>query len=133
MPLPSAMFRGDASTGVEMPEPLSCVMQIKPLRPRLVAEHQHRAGVNLKGFSHNTDGKQTILADFDPVRQLDANVWLVKQLVTGWDGLRGDDGEPIPFGLDALQKISEDAECFALIYAEAENLGGKRAQVERGN
>lgn len=132
MALPRALFSGDAATAVLLPAPIGAIFQIKPLRPRLAAEHQKRQGLTLEGFAQN-EGRQTIQASFDPLRQLDANLWLAKQLVTGWDGLTADDGEVIPFSAQALEAVASDPTCWQLIYAEAEKLAGRRLEEEKGN
>lgn len=133
MPLPRAMFSGDAATAVLMPPPISCVFQLKPLRPKLAAAHQKRQGLTLQGFAQAEGGRQTIQASFDPLRQLEANLWLAHELVMGWDGLQTDDGELIGFSPSALDAVASDPVCWQLIYSEAEKLAGKRAEEERGN
>ena len=132
MVLSRSLFTGDVSSEVVMPEPIGCIFHLRPLRPRLGAEHQKRQGLTLEGFAQ-AEGRQTIQASFDPLRQLEANLWLAKQLVTGWDGLRTDDGELIQFSPTTLEAVASDPACFTLILAEAEKLAGRRVAEESGN
>lgn len=132
MALPRALFSGDSATAVLMPAPINAVFQLKPLRPRLAAAHQKRQGLTLEGFAQ-AEGRQTIQASFDPLRQLEANLWLARELVMGWDGLTDDSGEMVPFSPSNLDAVASDPACWQLIYQEAEKLAGRRIEEEKGN
>jgi hypothetical protein len=135
MALPKAMFASDAATSVQMGAPLDCVFLIRPLKPKLRAKWEKRKGLAIEGFAESGDSR-TVRATFDSEKDLDANIWLIRQLVSGWDGLKTEvDGaeEPLPFTDENLTAIACRIDLFNAIFEKAEELDGKRRQAEEEN
>lgn len=103
-----------------------------PLTARLAAEFQRKRGTSPKGYRTTADGSTTVQIEHDPVRVLDADVWvlgkLVKDIEAPWD-----DGSPMTVGAPLFEAIHDDAELLNELLDAAVVFSGRREAAASGN
>jgi len=126
----------DSVIDVEMPEPFDCIMSLRPLKPALHKKWAQKAGYVVTGTKGRGDEVQNLI-NVSPDKILEANKWLARQLIVGWQGLQviGADGELESFEYTekAREMIAEDDELLGVVMEEAGKLAGQQLKEEEKN
>lgn len=120
---------------VEMPEPFSCLMMLKPMTSRVEDRYIDMGGFRTVGVRRSGD-ESTVIVDGSSAKQRQANEWLMGYLIEGWQGfevIKNGEIEEYEFSKENAKLLANDSDLVLEVAKQARRIAGLLKEEEEKN